>query len=69
MRIAFIVSAFPRLTESFIRQQAISLIERGHDVEILGDLERGDNYDAVTAASWGLSDMWPWASWAATFTR
>ncbi|MDY6900358.1 MAG: colanic acid biosynthesis glycosyltransferase WcaL, partial [Cyanobacteriota bacterium] len=34
MRIAFIVSQFPMLSETFILNQVTGLIERGHEVDI-----------------------------------
>ena len=34
MRIAFIVSQFPLISETFIVNQAVGLIERGHQVHI-----------------------------------
>ena len=34
MKIAFIVSAFPRLSETFILDQITGLIDRGHDIDI-----------------------------------
>jgi len=37
MKIAFVVSQFPTLSESFIVQQIVRLLERGHDVRIFAD--------------------------------
>ncbi len=34
MRIAFIVTLFPRLSETFILEQITGLIDRGHEVDI-----------------------------------
>jgi len=34
MRIAFIVEAFPKLSETFILNQVTGLLDLGHDVEI-----------------------------------
>ena len=34
MRIAFIVNSFPNLSETFILNQVIELIKRGHDVKV-----------------------------------
>lgn len=34
MRIAFLVNEFPRLSETFVLNQAIGLIDRGHEVDI-----------------------------------
>lgn len=34
MKIAFFVSLFPRLSETFILNQITGLIDRGHDVDI-----------------------------------
>ncbi len=34
MKIAFIVEKFPALTETFILNQAVGLIKRGHEVDI-----------------------------------
>ncbi len=36
MRIAFIVGGFPVLSETFVINQIIGLIERGHEVDIYG---------------------------------
>ena len=41
MRIAFIVACFPSLSETFILNQIVGLIERGHHVDIYAD-QRGD---------------------------
>lgn len=37
MRIAFLVHAFPELSETFILRQVTGLIDRGHDVSIFAD--------------------------------
>ena len=37
MKIAFVVGRFPALSESFIVQQAIGLINKGHDVRIFAE--------------------------------
>ncbi len=34
MRIAFLMDAFPRLSETFILDQITDLIDRGHELEI-----------------------------------
>lgn len=41
VRIAFIVSTFPAVSETFILNQITALIDRGHEVDIFA-LERGD---------------------------
>ena len=41
MRIAFLVSTFPAISETFILNQVTGLIERGHDVHILAN-EQGE---------------------------
>jgi len=38
MRIAFLVDQFPTLSETFILNQIVGLIDRGHDVDIYADL-------------------------------
>src|SRR6185312_2646194 len=48
MRIAFFVSSFPELSETFLLQQVVGLLERGHDVRILAHSE--DSGDAVHEA-------------------
>lgn len=44
MRVAFIVGRFPVLSETFVINQAVGLIDRGHEVDIyaerLGDLDK-----------------------------
>lgn len=42
MRIAFFVSTFPNLVETFILNQITGLLERGHEVDIYA-LRKGDN--------------------------
>jgi colanic acid/amylovoran biosynthesis glycosyltransferase len=42
MRIAFIIRAFPVLSETFILNQITGLIDRGHDVDIFAN-QRGDD--------------------------
>ena len=37
MKIAFIVNTFPSLSETFILNQIVGLIEEGHDVEIYAE--------------------------------
>ena len=37
MKIAFIVSGFPKLSETFILNQIVGLIERGHEVDIYAE--------------------------------
>lgn len=39
MRVAFIVGHFPRLSETFILNQATGLIDRGHQVDIFSEYE------------------------------
>ena len=41
MKVAFIVGQFPILSETFILNQIVGLIERGHDVDIYAD-QKGD---------------------------
>ena len=36
MRVAFLVPRFPQLSETFIIHQALGLLERGHDVHVIG---------------------------------
>ena len=38
MKIAFIVTFFPALSETFILNQITGLIERGHEVDIYADV-------------------------------
>ncbi len=45
MRIAFIVGHFPRLSETFILNQATGLLDRGHQVDIFS--EYGGDWDCV----------------------
>jgi len=49
MKIAFIVSAFPCLSETFILDQITGLIDLGHEVEIFAERDPGENVtqDAV----------------------
>jgi len=49
MRIAFLVSEFPVLSETFVLNQMASLIELGHEVEILSEnaSSSGRNHDVV----------------------
>ncbi|MEB3827946.1 glycosyltransferase [Phormidium sp. CCY1219] len=42
MRIAFIVTHFPALSETFILNQIVGLIERGHEVDIYADNPRNE---------------------------
>src|ERR1700738_3886529 len=44
MRIAFLLNVFPKTSETFILNQIIGLIERGHTVDIFA---REPNIDAV----------------------
>ena len=37
MKVAFVVSQFPTLSESFVVQQIIDLLECGHDVRIFAE--------------------------------
>ena len=39
MKIAFIVNGFPYLSETFILNQIISLIDLGHEVEIFAEIK------------------------------
>ena len=41
MRVAFVVHTFPVISETFIVNQIISLIDSGHDIEILA-FQKGD---------------------------
>src|SRR4030042_2869306 len=45
MKIAFFVSAFPCLSETFILNQITGLIDRGHDIDIYA--ERAENNDKI----------------------
>ena len=42
MKIAFIVSGFPTLSETFIINQITGLIDLGHDVEIFAEYNPND---------------------------
>jgi colanic acid/amylovoran biosynthesis glycosyltransferase len=42
MKIAFIVSAFPILSETFILNQITGLLDMGHDVEMFADFNTGE---------------------------
>lgn len=41
MRIAFVVSHFPSLSETFILNQIAGLLDRGHEVDVYSEF-RGD---------------------------
>ncbi|HBE30790.1 MAG TPA: colanic acid biosynthesis glycosyltransferase WcaL, partial [Cyanobacteria bacterium UBA11368] len=43
MRIAFIVGKFPTVSETFILNQIVGLIERGHEVDIYADVPGDTN--------------------------
>ncbi|MFZ2198851.1 MAG: hypothetical protein WAV13_14015, partial [Thermodesulfovibrionales bacterium] len=43
MKIAFVVTAFPRLSETFILNQITGLIDHGHEVDIFAARPGGDN--------------------------
>jgi colanic acid/amylovoran biosynthesis glycosyltransferase len=42
MKIAFIVNEFPSLSQTFVLNQITGLLDRGHDVDIFAEKERGD---------------------------
>lgn len=42
MRITVLVDVFPALSETFVLDQVVSLIERGHDVSIIADRPRNE---------------------------
>ena len=42
MRITVLVDVFPALSETFVLDQVVSLIERGHDVSIIADKPRNE---------------------------
>ena len=54
MNIAFIVGQFPILTETFILNQIVGLIERGHDVDIYADQKGGLNKIHPTVEEYDL---------------
>ncbi|NJL48788.1 MAG: colanic acid biosynthesis glycosyltransferase WcaL [Leptolyngbyaceae cyanobacterium SM2_5_2] len=56
MRIAFIVHEFPKLSETFVLNQAIGLIERGHDVDIYTHEINGTEQAHPDVNKYGLLD-------------
>lgn len=42
MRVAFMVTTFPRLSETFVLSQITGLIDRGHEVDIFADRPSGE---------------------------
>lgn len=42
MKIAFMVSSFPELSETFILNKITGLLDRGHEVDIFADSDRDD---------------------------
>ncbi len=54
MRIAFIVNQFPKLSETFILNQATGLIDRGHDVDIFALSRPSEAKAHQSVAKYGL---------------
>ena len=54
MRIAFIVDAFPVLSETFVLNQITGLIDRGHGVEIFAGCRPADNNYPPEVEKYGL---------------
>ncbi|MCM2130463.1 glycosyltransferase [Larsenimonas rhizosphaerae] len=53
MKIAFFVTGFPKLSETFILNQIVGLLDKGHDVRILSfEKEYGISHDTI--AEYGL---------------
>lgn len=43
MRIAFVVEVFPSLSQTFVLNQVVGLIEQGHEVDIYAEI-KGDSH-------------------------
>ena len=56
MKIAFFVSRFPKLSETFILNQITGLIDRGHKVDIFASMLGEDSAVHATVKEYGLLD-------------
>ena len=56
MKIAFFVDAFPDLAVTFIIDQVVGLLERGHDVRVFALQPGRMDREHPTVTKWGLRD-------------
>lgn len=56
MKILFILSAFPKLSETFVLNQITGLIDLGYDVEIFAEYNPGEGKTHEAVSGYGLMD-------------
>jgi len=65
MRVAYVVSLFPKLSETFILRELVELRRRGHEVTILSLKKERESLDQEEAASLLSSTLYPRYGWPA----
>ena len=56
MKVAFIVTRFPSLTQTFVLEQMTGLLDRGHDVDIYSEREDTQSLSQASVSEYNLLD-------------